>query len=254
MSAFAIAQISDLHITDAELPYGIDTGRTLERVLAAIGDCKVDAIIATGDLVQDGRVEEYARLREVLASAPAPVFLLPGNHDEPAALRSAFSDHRYWPASGDLSYAIEHLSVRIVMLDDTWPGEIGGRMTPKRAHWLDDVLSQAPDRATLLCLHHPPFDTGDPGFDEIGLKDTALLAEVLSRHGQVQRVVCGHFHRACIGDIVGRAAIVCPSSGWQYRLALHKGDPHTPPTHEPPGFLVHRAPVGGAIVSTALWI
>jgi 3',5'-cyclic AMP phosphodiesterase CpdA len=254
MAFFRIAQISDLHITQAMGPYGVDTAAHLARALAAIGGLGVDAIIATGDLVQDGAPAEYARLRACLAAAAAPVFLLPGNHDDRQCLRSVFSDHAYWPDTDDLSYVIEDYPLRIVMFDDAWPGEIGGRMTAERAAWLDRALACAPHRPTLLALHHPPFATGDIGFDQIGLADAGLLADVLAKHTQVRRIVCGHFHRASIGEIAGRCAIICPSTGWHYRLALQEGQSHTPPTTEPPGFLLHQLDAAGAISSVSLWI
>jgi 3',5'-cyclic-AMP phosphodiesterase len=248
-----LAQISDLHITDGPPPYGRDTRASLTKILAAIAPIGVDAIIATGDLTQDGRPGEYAALAQALAQAPARVFLMPGNHDAPAALKAAFAHHPYWPESDDLSYVIEDFPLRIVMLDDTWPNEIGGRMTPQRAAWLSETLQAAPARDTLLALHHPPCPTFDPMFDRIGLHDVTLLEPVLTTHRQVRRIACGHYHRASMGECAGLPVVIAPSTGWHYRLALTEGGPHIPPTPEPPGFLLHLYKPGAPLMSTALW-
>jgi len=43
-------------------------------------------VLATGDLTDSGRAEEYAHLRELLAPLPMTVYFIPGNHDERGAL------------------------------------------------------------------------------------------------------------------------------------------------------------------------
>jgi hypothetical protein len=65
-----IAQLSDLHVRPkGELLYGgiVDSNRALadaiERVLAI--DLRPDLVVFTGDLVDEGRPEEYAMLREI---------------------------------------------------------------------------------------------------------------------------------------------------------------------------------------------
>ena len=66
-----LAQISDMHIKpQRRLAYGVvDTAAMLEQCVAAILKLKQrpDAVIATGDLVDLGRPEEYGLLREILA-------------------------------------------------------------------------------------------------------------------------------------------------------------------------------------------
>src|SRR5262245_60633110 len=94
-----LCQISDLHIKpERKLAYGVvDTSTMLERCVQQILDLpqRPDAVIATGDLVDLGRPEEYGLLRELLAPLPMPLYVLAGNHDERKALREAFADHAY---------------------------------------------------------------------------------------------------------------------------------------------------------------
>ena len=62
-----IAQITDFHLLPrpGELPYGVDTAKSLERVLASIVNQSpaIDAIVASADLVDDGAQQSYLRLR-----------------------------------------------------------------------------------------------------------------------------------------------------------------------------------------------
>ena len=86
--------------------------------------------------------------------------------------------------------------------------------TVKGLAWLDDELSQAPRVPTLLATHHPPFATGVPAWDELGLPiaDRRALAAVVARHGQVRRVAAGHVHRMISSDLGGRPVLSVPST------------------------------------------
>src|SRR5262249_60667532 len=109
-STMVIAQISDTHIKpEGRLAYErVDTawhlGRCVEHLLAL--DPRPDVVLATGDLVDGGLVEEYRLLARLLAPLPMPVFLIPGNHDPREPRRGVFTHHRYLPRSGLLHYVI----------------------------------------------------------------------------------------------------------------------------------------------------
>jgi len=51
-----------------------------------------DCVVITGDLADTGHPDEYAALRTILRRCPIPVHLMPGNHDDPAALIAKFGD------------------------------------------------------------------------------------------------------------------------------------------------------------------
>ena len=143
-----IAQISDMHVKPTgRLAYGrVDTAAYVARAVTHILELtyRPDAVVATGDLVDAGRADEYARLRDLLAPLPMPVYLVPGNHDDRAALVDAFPEHRYLPRSGPLHYTIEHLPVRLVVLDTLVPGHPGGAVSPEGLVWLDRELARLP--------------------------------------------------------------------------------------------------------------
>ena len=90
-------------------------------------------MIATGDLVEGGKPEEYARLRRLLAPLAMPVHLIPGNHDARDALRAAFADHAYLPPTGFLQYTVEDLPVRLIALDTLVEGKGHGALCARAA-------------------------------------------------------------------------------------------------------------------------
>lgn len=234
-----IGQISDLHIGATPKLRGERPEDNLLRAFEALRPFKPDIILATGDLANDEGTEEYAALAQLLAHAPAPVFLLPGNHDDPAKMRAAFPDHSYFPADGHLSYSIDHLPVRVVCLDQIELHAVPGRFTPELATWLNAALAAEPDKPTLVALHHPPFLTNDILFDTIGLLGSDLFKNVIARHPQVKRIVCGHHHRVTQGLVAHAPAISAPSTAWAYGSAFHDGDAPATITAEPPAFMLH---------------
>ena len=67
-----------------------------------------------------GRAAEYAVLRELidpLAALGAPVYLMPGNHDDRDALRRSFPEHRYLGEGAFVQYAVDVGPLRLLALD-----------------------------------------------------------------------------------------------------------------------------------------
>jgi Icc protein len=137
--------------------------------------------------------------------------------------------------------------VRIVALDTLIPGEPGGRLCAERLAWLEKTLAARRDAPTVVMLHHPPFDTLIGHMDRFPLEGREALSEVIARHPQVERVLCGHVHRRIEQRFAGTVASICPSAAHQVVLDL-AGDAASAFNFEPPGFQLH-AWTGQALVS-----
>lgn len=242
---FLIAHISDLHLkAGGRLTYGVvDTLGALRRAVDHINASKQrpDLVVISGDLVDFGRADEYAVLRPELERLLMPFYLVPGNHDDRENLLAAFADHVYLPlsAAGPLDWVVEEHPVRLIGLDTTIPGEHGGRLDYLQLDWLDTQLSRRPDMPTVLVLHHPPFMTGIGHMDLAPFGNAAALERVISRHPQVERLLCGHLHRPMQRRFGGSLACVCPGTSHQIVLDLDEAAP----AHfnlEPAGYILHR--------------
>jgi 3',5'-cyclic AMP phosphodiesterase CpdA len=90
-----IAHLSDLHLTRGPLAAqpAAALADALARLLAL--EPRPDCVVITGDLADTGHPEEYGTLRAILRKCPLPVHLLPGNHDDPAAMIARFGDTPY---------------------------------------------------------------------------------------------------------------------------------------------------------------
>lgn len=241
--AFLLGQISDMHVRrPGELCYGrVDTAAFLQRAVAQLLALpqRPDVLAITGDLVDGGSAEEYAVLRELLAPLPMPYYLIPGNHDDPAALSRAFADHSWMRTLPPfVQYAIEDWPLRIVAIDTVIPGAPGGRLCERRLAWLDATLGARPGAPTVVLMHHPPFASFIGHMDAMGLENPQALAAVIARHPQVERLLCGHLHRPIQARFAGTLASTCPSTAHQIALDLapHAADGFV---LEPPGFLLH---------------
>jgi len=253
---YSLLQLSDTHIQEP--------GRTLktgvpgaDALVSAIEKAQrvqpsLDAILISGDLVDSGGEAQYQELLSLLERSPikAPIFLCLGNHDARASFRKVFSN---WLQSSGLSDLHSHFlqytaalfqdggqTVRMVVMDTLEPGRDEGHLCAERIGWLNEVINRYPTDRLLLVMHHLPFLTGSALFDSMVLQQRNALRDCLRGHSNIERVVCGHFHRACVADLLGIPVVVCPSTAHAYPLQYQGGAKEPLVIDEPAGFAIHR--------------
>lgn len=191
----------------------------LQRALAqlAAADESPHALLISGDLCHDESWGGYARLAELLRSAPAaalaPALLLAGNHDHPQLLRSALGRQAriapgLWPLEPAGGWSL-------LALDSHCSGREGGRLEAAQWRWLERALREPLAGPLLVALHHPPLPIGDSLFDTIALEEGERLLTLLARSPRVRGVVFGHIHQHWLGSLPGRPEVPllgCPST------------------------------------------
>jgi Icc protein len=234
---FLLLQLSDFHIgaewADADSAAGLTAA--VKSVLA-LGR-RPDALLVSGDLSDNATDAEYELVLELLAPLGAPLYVLPGNHDDRDALRRHFGI----PGVGGelVQYSADLGPMRLLVLDTAIRGQNPGILDAERLTWLDAELASEPDAPTVIAMHQPPYATGIPLWDDNGLPaaDRRALADVVERHRQVKRLVAGHFHRTIAGTVAGRSTLVVPSTYAQGRLDFAPQEIEL--SDEPAGFAVH---------------
>lgn len=197
----SILQISDTHIVaDGALVSGrLETAAPFRKLIQRIMDIRdqigvIDALLISGDISDDGSAESYRHFKELLAPLDLPFYVIPGNHDAREPMRAAFNGDGYFAETGKLNWHRQIGDTHLIGLDTLIEGEKDGMLDAQTLTYLKDTLSSIGDDPVLLALHHPPFRTGIRFMDDIRLKNSAELLEVLSGFNGELRIVCGHIH------------------------------------------------------------
>jgi Icc protein len=189
-----LVQLTDTHLfaDPAGCLRSVPSLPALEATLeAAAADIRgADAILATGDLVQDDP-RGYPLFRRAFAGLGKPVLCIPGNHDDAPALTAALAG-----APFQVGGHVDFPGWRIVLLDSSVPRRAAGRLADTELARLDAALGSAPDRHALVAVHHHPVAMESQWLDTVGLENAGDFFAVLDRHPQVQAVVFGHVHQA----------------------------------------------------------
>lgn len=241
---FTIAHITDFHVgREINFPSGkidlydelLQTARKLVSM-----DPLPDLVMVGGDLANHGVDSDYMRVKKVLDETNIPYCLVVGNHDSRSKLRAIFSEHsRLHTHSEYIQYVIEDTPLRIIVLDTLAVGSHRGLIDKERLIWLDARLAEAPEQPTMIFLHHPPFETGMPYPDSLGLDGAEELGKIIAKYRQIEAVAAGHTHRDSVVRWNGTVAYVTPSSAFSYKLEFHDVD-DVDPLYNPPAFRVFR--------------
>jgi Icc protein len=248
MKPVRLLQITDMHLFGDEAGElrGIATLAALRAVLraahAGLNSC--DAVLITGDLVQDDP-RGYAHLRRELGALRKPVLCIPGNHDDPAAMRSALAGEPFRTGG--------HFDLgdwRIVLLDSVVPGAAGGLLQPAQLRALESALAGAGPRHALVCLHHHPVVMGSLWLDEVGLANADEFFAVIERHPAVRAITWGHVHQAWDGLRKGVRLLATPSTCAQFTPHVDVFAVDT----RPPGYRMLDLHPDGTLRTEVTWL
>jgi 3',5'-cyclic AMP phosphodiesterase CpdA len=242
-----IVQMTDIHIGFApdEKPEELNRIRfraTLKRVLESPN--KPDMLVLSGDVTDRGDIESFEKLAADLADVPFPVWPMVGNHDTREALVEVFPQVAL--DGGFLQYAIEGDGLRVLLLDTLELGRHAGAFCEARAAWLTAQLDAAPNKPTLIFMHHPPVVSGIQWMDpEPGEQWIQRFGAAVDGRKQIVAIHCGHLHRPLATTFHGIPLGVTPSVAPLVAMDLRPIDPENPDgrdliTTEPPTYALHR--------------
>ena len=245
-----IAQLSDTHILveSSDRPEAGSRAEDLRRCVVDIGrlDPQPDIVIHTGDTVQTGAPEDYAHLEKLVAPIRSKLYATPGNRDHRDKFAATFGrdDGPF------MHHAFEDLPVRLIALDSIEPPQNKGAFCADRVRWLDDTLAAAPDRPTLLFMHHPPFDM-EPDYlrGYLNPADRDAMAAVVSKHRQVRRLFCGHCHWISRNDWAGTEVTTTTSVARDVRKGIDENRYGDTPIYQ-----LHKVAADGAVTTETRYV
>jgi Icc protein len=172
---------------------GVNTAATFRQVIdhaCAAGD-PPEAILATGDLVQDETRGGYERFRDALIDIGVPVYCIAGNHDAPTVMADVLGE-----APFQVGGRIDRDGWTLLLLSSFSPGDDGGLISAADLAQLSLDLDATRDRHVALAVHHHPVPMGSRWLDGVALRNGEQLMSIVARFNHVRAVVWGHVHQA----------------------------------------------------------
>jgi Icc protein len=249
MSVLRLIQFTDPHLygSETETLRGIATLPALKAALADAQQSSAwppDVVLVTGDLVQDDP-GGYTHIRRMFGSLGMPVLCIPGNHDDPAAMRRELRTQPF-TVGGSADFGIW----RIVLLDSCLVGSASGRLSERTLTQLDDALKTANGRHCLVTLHHHPVAMSSHWLDRVGLENSAEFWNVIDRHHNVRGIVWGHVHQAYDGLRKNVRLLATPSTCAQFV-------PHADEfavDRRPPAYRTLELRSDGSFLTEVVWV
>lgn len=189
-----MVQISDSHLfarVDAKL-LGLNTEDSLRLVLESVAreHSRIDVILATGDISQDGSAAAYRRFQQYLERFKAPSYWLQGNHDLTDPIVNTMGGHSHLSPC-----LIAQGPWRIIMLNSSVEHEVSGFFQPSELVFLRAALEKTRGHHTMVCLHHQPVPMGCAWLDTQVVQNAADFWTVMDDFDHVRTVIWGHVHQ-----------------------------------------------------------
>jgi Icc protein len=248
MRSVRLLQFTDTHLYGdprGDL-HGVNTLAAFEAVLnhAAVRFATRDALLLTGDLVQDDP-EGYRHIHALLECSQAPVLCVPGNHDLPAAMTQTLGRNPF-----QIGGTFQCGAWLIVLLNSWAAGRAGGRLGDAQLAALAATFERNSGQHVLVCLHHHPIPMRSRWLDRVGLDDRSDLAELIARHRNVRGVLWGHVHQSLDVYADGVRYMATPSTCAQFL----PGSDRFAVDERPPGYRVLELATDGTIASEVIWL
>ncbi len=211
-----IVQITDTHLFgDREKDLmGVKTRNSFEAVVDLIrsNPKQPDLILLTGDLTQDHSPESYAHLIDVMKVFSAPIYFIPGNHDDIPVMNRVFASSGFQKEKNILFDGWQ-----CILLNSQKTHHPEGFLEQTELDFLEACLAAHPERRALVVTHHHSVSVGCTWLDKINLTNADAFWGLLSRYANVKMVLSGHVHQEYAGDYNGVPCYSTPSTCVQFK-------------------------------------
>jgi 3',5'-cyclic AMP phosphodiesterase CpdA len=213
-----------LHLSDPH--FGTVDPRLVAPLLTLAQQMKPDLCVISGDLTQRARADQFQAAREFISRLPAPVLIVPGNHDMPLynlPLRLLVPFARYKRAFGQETEPQVTLPDAVVQGVNTanplvWKS---GRLRAASVARLTQAFAAAaPGQWRIAVMHHAPVPAADGTPADIA--DPAGTLVALANAG-ADIVLSGHTHMPHAGFAETAAGVLFLQVGTALSTRLKTG-------------------------------
>ena len=213
---YRLAQITDCHLlANADGWYQqVQPAKHLQQIVQQLLAEKPDAVLLTGDLTQDHSQASYQLLADIVSPLACPVFVTPGNHDDPDSVSEMMQQAPFRPERSLL------LGPWLLALINTKSNTPAGCFTTTEQTWLQQQLQQQQAEAVwLFCHHHPrPLQSF---IDKHGQQDAERLWQTIAADARIRGIAHGHAHYAYHTAFNTVQIVGCPASSVQFAPLPH---------------------------------
>lgn len=184
-----------LHMSD--LHFGTTRNDLQQAMLHAATRLSPDVIAISGDLTQRARGWQFDRAARFIASLPAPVMAVPGNHDVPLynLVERIFVPWRRWRRglSDEVAPLLSMPGLSLVGMNSVNPwSHQRGRLWPSELAKAESIFrAAAPDDLRIVVVHHP-LEHPDGSDKVLAAGADAAQAHLAAVGTDV--ILCGHLH------------------------------------------------------------
>ena len=182
-----IVQLSDIHIGSQ---FREDV---FDKVIDEVNSLKPDVVVVTGDLTNEGLIQEYEKCKVKLSKLKVEkIITISGNHDYRNTGYLAFKKFFPFETVNELGD-----NVILVTLGTARPDRDEGEVGYRQNLWLERTMIKYKNKIKILAMHHHLIGVPDTGSDRVTVIDAGdVLRTTLSTN--VNLVLCGHKHRPWI--------------------------------------------------------
>lgn len=232
---FSFAVVADTHVNETDDASGspfltnAHANNRARHVFSEIAKLTPapEFVVHLGDMVHPvpglpSFEEATARFKEIVALAPMPVHVVPGNHDigdksidwMPADIVCDDYVEKYRRIFGPDYFSFDHGGIKFIVINSLlFNSGLASEETQKQ--WLENEIARAGKRAFVF-THYPPYlyDPAERGsYDNIDEPGRSWLLERL-KNAKIEAVFCGHVHNFWY-DVVGNAELyMLPSTAF----------------------------------------
>lgn len=184
-----LVQLSDIHVGPQFRK------EVFEKAVEEVNRLNPDAVIVTGDLTENGILNEFERVKEYLKKIKNKnIIVLSGNHDYRNTGYLLFK--KFFPSKT----IHEFDDAVIITLGTARPDRDEGEVGYRQNLWLARTLSKYTNKTKIIAMHHHLISIPDTGSDRIIVLDAGdVLQSALT--AKINLVLCGHKHRPWIWNL-----------------------------------------------------
>jgi 3',5'-cyclic AMP phosphodiesterase CpdA len=182
-----IAHFSDTHISK----FGNFVQDAFDEAVKRINalEPSPDVVIHTGDLTDNGVLEDYEYAMEKLRALKGKILVTPGNHDQRNYGQSLFRE-----LVGPMDYEYKTDSIAVYLINSPEPDRDEGRLGRRRQEFLEEKLKRVPeDTVKVIAFHHHLVPVPYAGRETNVLEDAGDVLRLVLGH-KVDLVLMGHRH------------------------------------------------------------